>query len=1186
MRLKTLEIKGFKSFANETVVNFNEDVIGIVGPNGSGKSNIVDAIRWVLGEQKSKELRLDTMTSVIFNGTKKRKSSGLAQVSLTFENTKNLLPTEYSAVTITRMLYRTGESEYRLNGVACRLKDITSLFLDTGIGSNSYAIIALGMVDDILADKADSRRRMFEQAAGISKYKKRKRETLNKLKNTTEDLDRVEDLLFEINNNLVSLEKQAKRAKRFFELKDKYKESSILLAKIKINDLKDRQKDIRKKLQEEQDKYRTYDVELNKLEAKLEAEKKANLDKEKTLSERQRDLNGLIGGIRGRENDKRMLEQKQEFILQSQEKLNVGIQSAKSRIDQLEEDVEHYRSELNQEKRIEVDLEKDLDDAEDQLQKIKDSHGSIKADLEDIVSRQQGLEREAFELEKQRAINNNQIDNHLQELERSNLEIEMREDEIKSIHHKIEEIEVRELEYTQRLESLTQAEEKRLEAINVHEKGLDDLNNKLKRVNRELDAKRNEFKLTQSMVENLEGFPESIRFLNNNKDWKKDAPLLSDLIYVSEEYRVAIENYLDPYLNYYVVQSLEEASNAIRLLSRSQKGKANFFLLDAFSDYNAPMSLFPDTLQAIDLIQTDPTYYRLCSYLLENVLVTENEDLAAQTVTADNLTILSKSGRFIKRRFSVSGGSIGLFEGKKIGRKKNLEILENAIKKAEREENRLSTSFYTLKNKVEELKAKRSDTDIQIERNRLNQLLQEKVGFTTRRENFQSFVAEVNEKRDQLTAKNVILQEQIKKIEEELGEKMDLVRSIKDQISNMDGSFRDVAEQLSEASTQFNERNINFIRQQNKVGTLQRELVFRENQLKETKNTLITSQLSLTEGSEEIKSVIERIDQLQVELQEAYKERKNRESSLSEAEQLYFQARGGINELEDSIRKSARIRQDAQVLINQLKEKESSVKFDVSSVAQRLRIEFSIDVNQVINEELGQVTDSLDELQVKVDRFKSRLDNYGEINPMAVEAYDEMKERHETISQQRDDIVEAKNSLIETIKEIEETATSQFLDSFNKARLYFIDVFRSLFTSDDNCDLILLEPDNPLESKIEIVAKPKGKRPQTISQLSGGEKTLTATALLFALYLLKPAPFCIFDEVDAPLDDANINKFNKIIKKFSKDSQFIIVTHNKLTMAAVDTIYGVYMAEQGVSGVSRVDFRDFDHKATFEVAQN
>ena len=732
---------------------------------------------------------------------------------------------------------------------------------------------------------------------------------------------------------------------------------------------------------------------------------------------------------------------------------------------------------------------------------------------------------------------------------------------------------------------MTQAEEDRKASVAQHEKALEELNSKLKKVNRELDAKRNEYKLTQSMVENLEGFPESIRFLSNNKEWKKDAPLLSDLIYVSEEYRVAIENFLDPYLNYYVVENLEEASNAIRLLSRSQKGKANFFLLDAFKDYSAPMSLFPETLQAIDLIQTEPTYYNLCSYLLENVLVTENEDLAAQPI-GNNITLLSKSGRFIKRRFSISGGSIGLFEGKKIGRKKNLELLESAIKKAERDENRLSTSFFNLKNKIEELKNKRSDTDIQIERNRLNQLLQEKVGFTTRRENFESFIQGVNDKRNQLESSNKQLQEQIKKIEEELAEKMDLITTIKEQISNMDGSFRDVAEQLSNASTQFNERNINFIRQQNKVGALQRELVFRENQLKETRRTLITNQASITEGQAEVQEIIQRIDTLQETLQEAYKQRKERESSLSEAEQLYFQARGGINELEDGIRKSARIRQDAQILINQMKEKESGVKFEVSSVAQRLRIEFSIDVNEVINQEIEEIKETLEELQVKVDRFKARLDNYGEINPMAVEAYDEMKERHDTISQQRDDIVQAKDSLIETIKEIEDTATHQFLEAFNKARIYFIDVFRSLFTADDNCDLILLEPETPLESKIEIVAKPKGKRPQTISQLSGGEKTLTATALLFALYLLKPAPFCIFDEVDAPLDDANINKFNKIIKKFSKDSQFIIVTHNKLTMAAVDTIYGVYMAEQGVSGVSQVDFRDFDHKATFEVAQN
>ncbi|NNE29770.1 MAG: AAA family ATPase, partial [Saprospiraceae bacterium] len=253
MRLKSLELKGFKSFANETLINFNEDVIGIVGPNGSGKSNIVDAIRWVLGEQKSKELRLDKMSNIIFNGTKKRKASGLASVTLTFENTQNILPTEYQTVSISRLLYRDGESEYRLNNVTCRLKDITSLFLDTGIGSNSYAIIALGMVDDLLQDKDNSRRRMFEQAAGISKYKRRKHETLNKLKSTSEDLDRIEDLLFEIEGNLKQLEKQARRAKRYYELKEKYKNSSIQLASFKLSNYKSNRENLDSQLGKEQD---------------------------------------------------------------------------------------------------------------------------------------------------------------------------------------------------------------------------------------------------------------------------------------------------------------------------------------------------------------------------------------------------------------------------------------------------------------------------------------------------------------------------------------------------------------------------------------------------------------------------------------------------------------------------------------------------------------------------------------------------------------------------------------------------------------------------------------------------------------------------------------------------------------------------------------------------------------------
>ncbi|MEL6660085.1 MAG: chromosome segregation protein SMC [Bacteroidota bacterium] len=1189
MRLRQLEIKGFKSFANETRINFSEDVIGIVGPNGSGKSNIVDAIRWVLGEQKSRELRLDTMSSVIFNGTKKRKPSGVASVSLTFENTKNLLPTEYSMVTITRMLYRSGESEYKLNGVTCRLKDITSLFLDTGIGSNSYAIIALGMVDDILADKDNSRRKMFEQAAGVSKYKVRKRQTLNKLKNTTADLDRIEDLLFEINANLVSLEKQARRAKRYFELKDKYKDLSLQLARIKIDDLRARHKSIQTQLTEEEDKYRQYEIEITKLEAGIEAERKAHVDKEKALSDRQRELNNLIGRLRGMENDRQMLEQRLQFIKQNQQKLLSDISNAGERGMELQVQLEEYRSDLNAEKRVEARLEQELTTAEDQLGNIRESHGAVKANLDTVMSEQQAVERQVFEMEKKRAINQSRIDNFRQQQQRNTQDMDTRRQDMSELDERLQAIEAKEAEAKKELETRELAEEQRRQKVTESEQRLEDLNQRRTKVNRTLDAKRNEYKLTKSMIESLEGFPESIRFLNQNKDWKKDAPLLSDLIYVKEEYRIAIENYLEPYLNYYVVDTLEEAYAAIQLLGRSQKGKANFFILDAFANYRPPANLLPPGSQlATELVEIDDKYRLLCEHLLENVLVVESEDVKKNIPSGDWI-VLGRSGRFIRRQFSISGGSVGLFEGKKIGRKKNLEILEKAIAKAEQEEQKLSTAYFQEKNDLERLKQQRTQQDIQQAQQAMNQISQQKVSLLTRLENFQSFMSEVQEKNSQLQADTQRMEEENTEIDAQLLGGQKRLAEIKAQIANTDGSFREIAEELSAASTAYNEKNIAFIRQQNRIGALQQELSFRENQLNELVGTRSRNEKALTDSEQEITSAQQNIDEIQVQLQELYVQKTEREAGLTEAEQAYFEARGGINELEDSLRKVSRKRQDAQVLINQLKDKFSSVKFDISTVAQRLRIEFSIDVNDFINaeREVDAKVEKMDptELEMKVERMKSRIDNYGEINPMAVEAYDEMKERHDTISTQRDDILAAKESLIQTIKEIEETATVQFLDAFDKARIYFIDVFRSLFTEDDNCDLILLEPENPLESKIEIVAKPKGKRPQSISQLSGGEKTLTATALLFALYLLKPAPFCIFDEVDAPLDDANINKFNRIIKKFSEESQFIIVTHNKLTMAAVDTIYGVHMAEQGVSAVTPVDFRDWESSGVFKAAQ-
>ncbi len=1171
MRLTQLEIKGFKSFANDTVIHFNEDVIGIVGPNGSGKSNIVDAIRWVLGEQKSKELRLEKMTNVIFNGTKTRRPGGVAQVSLTFENTKNLLPTEYHTLTITRSLYQSGESEYRLNNVPCRLKDITTLFLDTGIGSNSYAIIALGMVDDILADKENARRKMFEQAAGISKYKIRKRETLQKLQRTEADLDRIEDLLFEIEGNLKTLEKQAKRTQKYFEIKKDYKELSISLATHELAAFKKTYQQLEQKILAEKDRQTQLETEVQKLEAQLQATRKANLDKEKALTDRQRDLNQLVGTIRNAENEKNLLQEKLKFSEKSQLQLQKQIEESARLIENYREEIELFAQDLQFEKKKESRTEIQLDQAEEKLNEVKSKHGNLKTDLNSYLENQKNLDHTIFELEKRKAVLQNREESILMELKQIETENNNRTNDIAVLEHSLEELSVQHKQQEEVLRQLEQTESNRLTTLEQLEKDLDQTAKKVNDINRKLDARKHEYQLTQSMIENLEGFPESIKFLNKNKSWGIEPPLLSDLIYSQEEYRVAIENYLDPYLNYYVVPTIADANKAIDLLSNAQKGKANFFILDSFTDQLPPtVFLPPGTTPAIDLVNCDPPYKNLATWLLQKVLIVEQDEIPDLFDDPD-VCILSKSGRFIRKRHTLGGGSIGLFEGKKLGRKMNLQMLQNQIKRAEQEENKLSSTYYQLKTELNKVKANANHHAINEAKKGLSQLEKEKVSLLTKLESAENFRLTADEKQQTLLNNKTGITAEINQIEQDLQQQLNTIEAARKEVSRMDANYRQAADQLNEATQTFNQLNIALIKQQNKVASIQRELNFREKQFEEHQLKESQNRNSLKINQLEQETTLESLRKIEEQLLIAYGQKDEKSAFLSEAEQGYFKARGEINELEDQIRLQQRKVQQSRELSSDLKEQFNEVKLKISSIAERVRIEFNITATELINRRPDDQNPA--EMKEKVVKLKSKLDNYGEINPLAVEAFEEMKNRFESISKQRNDILAAKESLGETIKEIEETATSQFLDSFKKARTYFIEVFRSLFTQSDTCDLVLLQPDNPLESGIEIIAKPKGKRPQSISQLSGGEKTLTATALLFALYLLKPAPFCIFDEVDAPLDDANIDKFNNIIKKFSADSQFIIVTHNKQTMAAVDVIYGVYMNEPGISGVAPVDFR-------------
>ena len=1176
MQLSKLEIKGFKSFGDKAVINFDEGITGIVGPNGCGKSNIVDAIRWVLGEQKTKTLRSDKLENIIFNGTKTRKATQLAEVSLTFDNTKNILPTEYATVTITRRYYRSGESDYELNGVPCRLKDITNLFLDTGIASNSYAIIELKMVDDLLTDKDNSRRGLFEEAAGISKFRKRKKETLRKLEGTDADLDRVEDLLFEIEKNLKSLERQAKQAERYYKLKEDYKTASVELARISVKNQTDRFNRLTEEIERENDKKTSLTKQISELEAKLEKQKLTLVEKEKVLSEAQKVLNEHVNQIRQYESDKKIKNERLRYLNDKSESLKEQISQDRKSNERAAFSIQSLRAEREIAQNQFIEVKTKLEELAEDKQTAADREQTTREETEALTSVVNAKQEEVYQISKTLEINEIQVAALKQQLEKASSDKSDQSASLMEFEEKLKVIKD-ELEAKRKAhQELLQNEENLQQRIENTENTIQQIKDETVDINRKLDARQNEYSLTKSLVENLEGFPEAIKFLKKQTSWAKKAPLLSDLITCPDEYRVSIENYLEPYLNYYVVDSEAEAYRAINLLSEATKGKAHFFVLDSFKTYKGSKNkIFESAFPATEIMDYDDKFKNLISHILDNVYMVDGDE---KNIPNDPDSIfITKSGKVTKTRFSLSGGSVGLFEGKKIGRAKNLEKLEKEIKKLGAQLTKINSSLSEKQAELENLKSKTQTERIESLAVEINQLNENYISINTKQEQFSELIERADTNKEDLLKQIDHLQKSTVELsprkQEEAGELIKLQADL-DQIK---GELRVQREQLAEKSTAYNQQNIYFHQQENRVKSLEQEISFKQTAFETSKERIEQNDKDLNKNEAEIKQLLETAEINDDQLVQMYAQKEDLESKVNGAEKEYYGCRGDIEQTEKDQREIHHGRENVDNLLMELHNKLNDTKLELNSTRERLSVEFSVDLEQIIQEKTGSVdAEDVDivELESEVVRIKEKIERIGPINPMAMEAYDEIKERHTFIIEQRDDLLKAKESLLTTIGEIDLVAKATFLESFAKIKENFIKVFRSLFTEEDDCDLILLDPENPLESSIDIIAKPKGKKPLSISQLSGGEKTLTATSLLFAIYLLKPAPFCIFDEVDAPLDDANIDKFNNIIKKFSKDSQFIIVTHNKRTMESTDVIYGITMIEQGVSRVVPVDLRE------------
>ncbi len=1202
MKLSRLEIKGFKSFAEHAVINFNEGVTGIVGPNGCGKSNVVDAIRWVLGEQKTKALRSDKMENVIFNGTEKRKPAALAQVSLTFDNNRNLLPAEYSQVTITRRYYRTGDSEYLINDVRCRLKDIHNLFLDTGIGADSYAIIELKKVDELLNDKEGSRRDLFEKAAGISKYKSKKKEALTKLEHTDTDLARVGDWLFEIEKNLKTLEKQAKQAEKYFSLKEEYKKYSVVYAKKSLEKQQGSLVNLAERLKNETEKRLQYKELLNNQELEIEKEKNQINELEIDLQKSKNQWTEHKGKIKQIENEQKIKAEKLHFLQEKIQSIKLQMDTDSQNQKRLKEDKNRLENQYNETEKTLTHKENEVKNLQNNYDKQRNTTTEWQQKTKSLEAQKQSLDNQLFQQNKNAEFAQVQLNKAKIEAEKIlNTDSEQQNktkqylEEIKKISEEIERAEQDLLDWQKK-------EERRGIEILEAEQNLDKLKENLAQIKRNRDAKWNEYKLLQSLVEKMDDFPEALKYLQKETAWGKNIPLLSDVLACEEKYKIAIENYLEPYLNYYVVKDINEAYQAVELLEKSKKGKANFFILSHLNQvikiekYYAKNEVLNATAMfvggampnlrnenkpiiALEVVNFEPEHESLIQYLLSNVLVVKDIEMAENL--SKEKAFVSIDGRFLRRNFALNGGSIGAFEGKRIGRAKQIETLQIEVQnldnqiKTEQE----STDFQG-KNLVELKRNLSLKEGLQLTQKRLQTLKDENVMLKSKQEQINMMAKASLDRQADIAEQMADCEEQLREINPKIKLLKTQMEDVKIELENAQFENETQQENLQQISTQFNQQNVALFQQKNLLQKIEQEIQFKTESENEIQNRLQKLQNDVENTEIELENLFILIDELTLQIQNLQAETPHLEKNYSEQEQYFYKMRGQIAQEEKTIKETQRQKEMQDGIIHQIETKIHETEVSLAGWKERLAVEFQMTLEDIFATENNAIElpdNGIMELDLKglVDDLKQKIEKIGTINALAMEEYNTTMERHTFISAQKTDLESAKKILLDTINEMENFAKEAFMEAFGKIRNNFIQVFRSLFSAEDKADLILANPENPLESVIEITAQPKGKRPLTIDQLSGGEKTLTAISLLFALYLLKPAPFCIFDEVDAPLDDANTEKFNKIIKEFSGESQFIIVTHNKRTMASADIMYGVTMLTQGVSSVVPVDLREY-----------
>ena len=1174
MYLKRLEMYGFKSFADKTVLDFKPGITTVIGPNGSGKSNISDCIRWVLGEQSMKSLRGSKSEDIIFAGTQNRKSLGYAEASIIFDNSDSKLPIEYQEVTVTRRIYRSGESGYFINKTPCRLKDIQELFMDTGIGKDGYSIIGQGKIDEILSNKSEDRRHIFEEAAGIVKYRTRKQESEKKLEQTKLNLLRINDIISEIEVNIDSLKIQSEKAKKFLSLREELKSIELGLFLYNIEDYKNKIKEFEENIEI----FETQKVKEEEKSNNLQEERellKENIDKLLEEIERTQNL-GFEGNQRKEQflSDIKVNEERIQNNISNYERFEIEEQELENKNKELEEEKNQKISKkdslyLNKDKFV-----KELEEKEQELEKYSQTLSSQEIEIENKKQIVQKNIDEKYEIIANVNIEKTNVEN----LNKKEVQIK---NELSDTISELDSVRDRKEEFSKSFYDIEKKKNDLEKQIGFMKEEKDKSSSKKDEFDQKINLLESEYRIKESRYKFLvetekekEGYQRSVKSLleaiEKNSSLKAGVHgVLASLISVDKKYENAIEIALGAAIQNIVTNTEEEAKKLVKYLKENKLGRASFLPITSVKG-NKIGKIKDSGISGVvgvasDLIDYDKKYEGIVLNLLGKTIVVENIDSAVELAKKNGYSfkIVTLTGDVINPSGAISGGSTPTKTVSILGREKEIKSLElelkkinNEIDKVKEEKEKYINSIKDMLDKFEFVQKEFRDVEIvyATEKQKIDNLDLEILKLEAKRDKLKDDIEAVIEERKQALLKQEEYNEKQKNIDEE----NDSLNKVIEEFTNLNKDNQRYIDDLNFDITNLKISVSSFDESENSIN----EIVERIEQ--DVKNNLLSidNKRKLREEIKEENNKLEaKCIEIKIQIENLEKEILGSSEKVEVLKQERIQKNENLNSLEVAVQEQMVKLEEIRNQISKIDLKKSKIELEQNQIINKMWEEYELTPNNV--EEYKEVKNP-SEVQKQVNSLRSEIRELGSINIDSIQEYKETKERYDFLSEQRYDLEESSNKLRKVINEMTETMKKQFSEQFKIINKNFGEVFTELFGG-GKAELKLVDEENILESGIDIEVQPPGKKLQNMMLLSGGERAFTAIAILFAILKINPAPFCVLDEIEAALDDVNVFRFADYIKRFTKETQFLVITHRKGTMEAADTVYGITMEEKGIS---------------------